>query len=146
MKNWLKILLALAVIGIIAAILVYVFVYNKPHKNIEKAKAEFSVNADSLFHQFQQNNEFYSHKYNGKVIEITGKISKTELTDSSAVTIFVFSQGLFGDEGIRCNMLPKYFPDARKLVTGQEVSIKGLCAGYNGTDVVLDECSFKTNY
>lgn len=142
MNKWLKILIILFSTVIVSGTAVYIFVYNKPHKNYERSKPDFSLRADTLFTQFLNNAAYYGQMYNGKVLEITGKISKTEISDSSAVIIFVFSQGMFGDEGIRCNMMPKFHTDAVKLVSGQEVRIKGFCAGYNGTDVEINECSF----
>jgi hypothetical protein len=55
--------------------------------------------------------------------------------------VFVFEQGDFGDEGIRCTMLPKYNFEAGKLQPDVEIKVKGYCTGYNETDVILEKCS-----
>jgi len=80
-----------------------------------------------------------AQKYNGKIIEIIGKFVKIESNDSLSVVVFVFKQGDFGDEGIRCTLLPHCKQHAAQLNPGAEIHIKGLCAGYNDTDVIYRE-------
>ena len=70
-----------------------------------------------------------------------GKLSKIEASDSLVTAVFVFGQGDFGDEGIRCSMLPKYSFEAGKLQPDGEIKVKGYCTGYNETDVILEKCS-----
>ena len=108
MKTWLKILIALFVLGIIAIILVYVFIYNKPHPDFEKMKPAYSMNAADLYNAFLSDSKGSDARYSGKVIEINGKVDRVESNDSTVVAVFVFNQGIFGDEGIRCFMLKKY--------------------------------------
>ena len=141
MKIWMKILLGLLVIGIIAAFLVYKYIYNKQHPNYENIEASFSLNAQDLYQAFKDNKDAGAGKYNGKVVALTGKLSKVEAVDSIVTAVFVFDQGDFGDEGIRCTMLKKFNEAAKKLQPDGEVKIKGYCTGYNETDVILEKCS-----
>jgi len=143
MKTWLKIILIIFIIGTISALLVYHFVINKPHPDYEKETATYSLKANDLFNAFKNNRKTSEAKYNGQVIEISGIFSKTEKTDSSAVVVFAFNQGMFGDEGIRCTLLPKYKTAIDNFVTGTEIKIKGFCSGYNDTDVILIKCSIQ---
>lgn len=48
MKRYLKIIGILAVLCIVAALLIYKFIYNKPHRDYEKAKAEFTIEASAM--------------------------------------------------------------------------------------------------
>lgn len=141
MKTWLKILLGLAVLGIIAAVLVYVFVYNKPHPDYEKLTAAYSLAPQELYSSFTANKDEAQKKYNGQLIELTGVLNKIETADSLVIAVFVFNQGMFGDEGVRCTMLPKYNLEAQSLQPGGTVKIKGYCTGFNDTDVILEQCS-----
>jgi hypothetical protein len=50
------------------------------------------------------------------------------------------SEGLFGDEGIRCTMLSKFNEKAKDLVDNTNVKLKGYCTGYNDTDVIIEKC------
>ena len=140
MNKWLKISIALALIGIIAAGLGYKFVYNKPHKDYEIAKADFSLTCQELFSDYQNNKHVAEQNFNGKVIEISGFLDKIETPDSMTIAVFVLSNGMFGDEGIRCTMLPNHSENIMSYA-GKEVKIKGYCTGYNDTDVILEKCS-----
>ncbi|MCX6306999.1 MAG: hypothetical protein NT040_18705 [Bacteroidetes bacterium] len=141
MKTWIKILLGLVVVGIIALLLVYKFVYNKQHPDYENLEPAFTVTAQDLYQAYKTNKEAASAKYNGKIIALTGKLSKMETADSLVTAVFVFNQGDFGDEGLRCTMLKKFNDAADKLQPDGEVKLKGYCTGYNETDVVLEKCS-----
>lgn len=141
MKKWIKIILVLAALGIIAALLVYKFYINKGHPDFEKLPAEYSVSASDLYKSYLSNKDSSDKIFNGKVIEINGAISSVELIDSLVIATFVFNQGDFGDEGIRCTMLEKYKEETQKLMPGTEIKIKGFCSGYNDTDVILEKAS-----
>jgi len=141
MKTWVKIVLGLIVIGIIALFLVYKFVYNKQHPDYENIEASYTLNAQDLYQAYRSDRDAASAKYNGKMIALTGNLSKIEAADSLVTAVFVFSQGDFGDEGIRCTMLPKFNTEAGKLQPDGEVKVKGYCTGFNETDVILEKCS-----
>ncbi|MCF8230702.1 MAG: OB-fold putative lipoprotein [Bacteroidales bacterium] len=142
MRKTLKIIGILALIGIIAAFLVYRFVYNKPHPDYEKEVAEYTLSAKEFYDEFKNQTVAANKKYTGKMIQVKGELDKVIQTDSLTIGVFVFSTGMFGNEGIRCTLLPKYNQKAKNLSTPANVSIKGLCTGYNDTDVIMEHCSF----
>jgi hypothetical protein len=129
------------VIGVITASLIFAFVYNKAHKDFEKMKPDHTLSASELYNSCIANTTGSETKYNGKVIEVTGTLTKVESTDSLVIAVFVFNQGMFGDEGIRCTMLPKFNEEAKKLQPGNQCNIKGYCTGFNDPDVILEQCS-----
>jgi hypothetical protein len=143
MKKWMKIILIIAAIGIIAALLIYKFYINKPQKDIENASADFTLKTEDLYKEFTTNKKhadsLYTHDKN--VIEITGKIDKIVIADSLVIAVFVFAHDDFGDAGIRCTFLPKYSDEAKKITIGSTVKIKGCCKGFNDPDVTLEKCS-----
>jgi len=141
MKLWIKIILGLAIAGIVAAFLIYHFVINKPHPNFEKIKPDYTLDAGAFYNEFKTTRENASKLYNGKVIEISGKLSRVESADTLTIAVFIFSKGMFGDEGIRCVMLKKYSEDAKKLKPDGTIRIKGYCTGFNETDVIIEHCS-----
>jgi hypothetical protein len=141
MKTWGKIILSLFVVVIIALVLGYVFVYNKSHPDYEKMKPDFTLTASELYSSFNANTTESETKYNGKILSVSGTLTKVESTDSLVIAVFVFNQGIFGDEGIRCTMLPKFNDDTKKLQPENVYNIKGYCTGFNDPDVILEQCS-----
>ena len=144
MKKLLMIVGILAVAGIIGGMYGWFFVYNKPHRDYEKAKADYVVTAGECYQKYAGGTDVEC-EYTGKVLQISGKPSLVEQADSLVILAFVFNEGMFGDEGIRCTMLPAYNETTLALNTDRGVTVKGFCSGYNGTDVVLEQCSIVNN-
>jgi hypothetical protein len=140
-KNILKAAIALFVIGIVSAGLVYKFVINKPHKDFEKARPAYIVSATDLFDSFRSDRELAEKKYNGQVVMLSGKLDKIETSEDHVTGVFVFDQGMFGEEGVRCTMLPNHSSNLKAIPEGSEVQLKGFLTGYNETDVILEQCS-----
>jgi len=46
---------------------------------------------------------------------------------------------MFGNEGVRVSMLQN--EQLSEITTGQNITLKGFCTGYNQTDVVLEHGS-----
>ncbi len=141
MKTWLKILLGLCVLGMVAGVLVYFFIYNKPHPDFENLTADFSLSAEKLYKAYSTNQATANQLYLGKMIELEGQLSRIEVADSLVIAVFVFGQGDFGDTGIRCTMLSKYNEEANKLKPDGTIRIKGFCTGFSGSDVIVEQCS-----
>ncbi len=143
MKKWFKILLLLATVGIVTAINYYEFVINKPHPDYDKLSAKYSLTANDLYNQFTTKRKESETKYNGEVVEISGKCKNIEQNDTMAIAVFSFKEGMFGDEGIRCTLLPKYKSEISNYKKDSYIKIKGYCSGYNDVDVVLIKCSIQ---
>lgn len=144
MKRWIKILLTLMGTGAVAALLVYVFVYNKPHEDYEKKDADFKLSAEDFFNECKNDQEASKLKYNDKVVQVSGILTKIEDADTLVTMVYVFEEGMFGDAGVRCEMLEKYNEKARNIRIGEEVSIKGFYTGFI-EDANLKYCSIVDN-
>lgn len=142
MKNWLKILIALAVVGAIAVFLVLKFYVNKPHADIENATPAYTMAASELWKQYNTDLKLSDSLYTGKVIEVTGNLSRADKSDTLTFAVFVMeADSMFGDKSIRCEMLPKYGAETSSIAPGTEVKIKGFCNGFDQTDVKFSKCS-----
>jgi hypothetical protein len=137
MKNWIKIGIVLIIIGMIGAYVGYKFVYNKPHTDFEKAKAEYSLTAEELFSAYRANADEAGQKYNGRVIEVSGIISEIEQMEEAATAVFIFDLGMFGPEGVRVTMLSNHREALKNHPKGKSIRLKGFNAGYNESDVIL---------
>ena len=138
MKKVIKITGVLFLAAVLAAAYIWFFVYNKPHRNFEKAKPVIVESARKSYQDFKANPRAAEA---GKVIEIYGVPAGIEHSDSLVVVVFAFQKGMFGNEGVRCTVLPHYRKEAAALSLRDTVYIKGFCSGYNGTDVILEDCS-----
>lgn len=148
MKTEIRIFLAVAFIaGSISAILVWKNVINKPHRNIEEARADFSLAAADLCHEFTSAADSSQQKYQGRVILITGVILRVEARDS------VSSVEMQGNAAydIVMEVLPEYNEAAKSLKPGETKAIKGLYVGWEEGipdfdmkgAIKLKKCSFK---
>lgn len=141
MKKYWKILAGLAVAGALAALYVFVFVVNKSHPDYEKARADFSVEARSIFDAYRADAAKASKTYDGKILEISGVLSGVESSGAEVIAFFVLEEGMFGPEGIRVRMLQNQHLASQALSAGNLVKLKGYVTGYNETDVLLEHGS-----
>jgi hypothetical protein len=140
MKTWLIILIVLFILGIIAGVLGYVFIYNKPHRDFAAAKPVLHLTAAELYDAFISDPEGSNEKFAGKIIQVEGSLDNFEESGELVILVFTFDDGAFGPEGVRCTVLPEVNERARNIQIGDYIKIKGLCTGFTG-DVIMDKCS-----
>lgn len=145
MNKYVKIGLILLVTGALAAYLVYEFVINKSHPDYENLEPDYIVSAEQLYNDFVSDRSAAEQKYNGKMIQLSGVLDQIDQPDSLVIAVFVFNEGMFGDEGIRATMLPSHQQKLLKAKAGSEISLKGFCTGYNDVDVILEKSSLIEN-
>lgn len=126
-------------IVLLAAISVFIYSlyqYNKPHRNIGKEKASFSLSVEELYSQFEANIDQASTKYADKVMTLSGKIAKVEQNQSGGFNVLMKGENL----RINCEMDPAARINTENLKTDLPVKIKGLFIGF---DDLLQEVQFK---
>ncbi|HAW50845.1 MAG TPA: hypothetical protein DCX54_00740 [Flavobacteriales bacterium] len=123
--------------------LAYEFVYNKKHPDFKELEANYKLSAEQLYTEFTSDNEASSLKYNGKMIVVSGTPTRIDIEDTLTIAVFVFNEGMFGDEGVRCTFLTSVGHDIQEGASLKGFDIKGYCSGYNDVDVVLEKCSFE---
>lgn len=120
------VVIALVVIG--AAIGLKMFY--KPHDDINKMKPDFKVQASELIQEFEKQEDASSAKYDGKVLEINGKVSsKNQLPNG--ITLLMLEDEM---QGISCQLDSNWVTAHRSVIEslepGKPVTIKGVCKGY----------------
>ena len=114
----------IVLLGILLIIvLVYSYVY-QDHRDIEKEKAEFTMDADIIIKEFSMNSQSSETKYLNKTIEVKGYVTN-QSEKSISLNGNIFCQ--FSEQ------VPL------KLKTNIEISIKGRFIGY---DNLLEELKF----
>lgn len=133
MKAYLKYILLLAVL----AIGVGVYMYNKPHQNIKKAKADFKLEATELFSQFEADEASANEKYLDKLIQVSGIVTDTAIDEAGQVSITLDAgNSMFG---IICKLDDLTKHKRTTFQPGEKINLKGVCTGML-MDVVLVRC------
>jgi len=102
----------------------------KPHADVTKLDAEFKLEAIQLMDEFQKEENAATTKYSEKVLEISGKlVAKNKLPNGTDLLVLEDEM-----QGISCQ-LDSVWSAAnqiiiQKLVTGNPVTVKGICKGY----------------
>ena len=141
MKRISKLAAFLFLIIAIAVGFYYYLSLKNEHPDYKTLKPDYVVEASVLYDQFKNESEKSIYRYGGKVLQITGEITSIEKIDSLTIAVYVFNEGDFGNEGIRCTFLSAEGDAIEDIVDIQGTSIKGFCSGFNDTDVILEKCS-----
>jgi RecJ-like exonuclease len=109
--------------------------YVKPHQSAAGETAAVTIEADSLYHQYQADEHSADQKFLGKVIEVSGKLSEIQHSGNSEIWIL---SPQTGGGGINCQLFAgtKIDPEPK---TGDVVTVKGRCTGFL-LDVNLADC------
>lgn len=127
MKNWKKTGIILLLLFLVAAGGV-VWVYNKPHKNIQSAKPDFQVGVNEWMAEFSKSDSLAHATYFEKVIELTGVIAQVQEVDSVSMLTFTSEEGNFQ---LSCMMDAL---DNSPLQANEPIRLKCLYAGYLSPD------------
>ncbi|MCB0648501.1 MAG: hypothetical protein KDC49_17650 [Saprospiraceae bacterium] len=129
MKKYLLIIIALIVV--LGGSTAY-YMYNKKSASIEDLKTDVSVDASALVSAYESDEDAANTEYLEKVIEVSGKVDKSETKDGIQ-SIYLQTEGGMGT--VLCQMEE----EITAPVSGENIKIKGICTGYL-MDVVLVKC------
>lgn len=126
------IIAALVVIGLATGI----YMWNKPHKNMQRASADLTISAPDLMTAFNEDETAANAKYLDKVIAVKGKVLETN-TNGEVTTVSLLTNDDFG--AISCELDQMSKQSRTAFAAGEEITLKGICAGKT-IDVVLVRC------
>ncbi len=133
MKKYLKYIILLVFIGGAFGF----YMYNKPHKNISKAKTDLELSAIQLFADFENNEADANTKYLDKVMEVEGVVKEITKDENGLTSITLDAGGeMFG---VICQMDNLAKHKRTDFKEGETVKFKGICTGVL-MDVVLVRC------
>ncbi len=105
----------------------------KKNPDIEDKKADFTVSSTDLISECEKADTAINRKYNDKILEIKGKVSKTIPGDS--ITSVIMDEGKTAT--ITIEMYARHNELAKNLKVGDEVTIKALYISYLPADPIL---------
>ncbi|MDX1477174.1 MAG: hypothetical protein R3301_05680 [Saprospiraceae bacterium] len=131
MKRLIRIALVLAAIGVGVG----VYMWNKPHRNIAKAKPARTTTAAALVQTYQDDERAANAQYLGEIIQVSGTVRAVETSDDGTSQILLASDDLMAS--VSCNLQADQ--DVSGINPGDEVTVKGECTGIL-MDVVVERC------
>jgi hypothetical protein len=138
-KKWIWLIILLAVFA--AAFYAYKE-YNRGNPDMKEARADFILSAGQVVNEFESDDRTASEKYNGKTLELTGKIRSIEKDEDDHHTIVLGERGSLSST--RCAMDTTYHLGTGGLAEGSSITVRGVCTGYNkdemglGSDLILN--------
>lgn len=148
-KKLVRLGLKLAIAGFVIAIVVALYLFNMPARDVQGAKVDYSVTATKLVNEYLENNQTANAKYlaedgESKILEIKGVVK--EITTNFNNETVVVLNGPQGKANVNCTFLPE---SNENIKVGKEISIKGVIqsgASYDDdlemyTDVVIGKVS-----
>ena len=133
-----KIIFLLAGTIVIIIMIIGLSMYFKPHRDTSSMRPDHIIADSELFNAYTNKFDYAQKNYTDKIIELYGELSEIELADEHTTLIFHLNDGVFGSEGIRCNFS---ISEPSDVQIGDIVRIRGICDGYNETDVILSNCT-----
>ncbi len=125
--------------GGLIAVAVAVYMYNKPHENIEKTKADFTLTAMELAEAFQENEEAANTRYLGKILVVSGEVKLLGSSEDGSLSYSLFDPF----NGVTCTLNAEYVrlnsSGISLIEEGSQVIFKGRCDG-KLTDVRVSDC------
>jgi hypothetical protein len=118
-----------AVAGIVIAVAVGLYMFNMPHRDVQSAKADYSLNSSEIVAEYLIDADAANSKYlaadgDSKVLEITGTVSKiSEDFDGQKVVLLKSDSD---KAGVSATFTPETNANTEKLQVGQSVTIKGV--------------------
>ena len=130
-----SIIIAASIIIIVLAVAGWKIVFKPAAISVASQKADISIDAATLLHDFETNEKAANAKYLDKVILVTGTVEYIK-TDSAGFTVYLTEDGV---SGVLCSF-DRNAVDSKIFRKGEKASVKGICSGYL-MDVVLNKCS-----
>ncbi|GAA4271587.1 hypothetical protein GCM10022258_08810 [Aquimarina gracilis] len=115
---------------------VYYTLYNKPHIDVAKSSPNISIASNTIVNDFEEDENRANVKYLEQIIEVTGTIIETSITNGKGVVV-IGAADTFGS--IMCHLSHEENEKIWTLNKGQQITIKGICTGYL-MDVILVKC------
>ncbi|MEX2380171.1 MAG: hypothetical protein WD530_05475 [Vicingaceae bacterium] len=128
-----KILITVLILALIVAGGIAFYQFNRGVSTLENVNADYEMTADDLYNAFETDEEVALEKYEGKVIQLSGKIADMKKTDKGNNLTLEAEGAMMG--GVNCTF--RALDDDLKV--GDSIRLKGRCQGFL-MNVVLNNC------
>lgn len=126
-----------ALIALVIGVVTALIMYNKPHTDVSKTKADITLEANTLLSAFENDEQTANTKYLEKIVAVKGIITAITFDDEGYGIISLQSENGMGS--VLCHLQNKETTEISNLKINQALQIKGICTGYL-MDVILVKC------
>ena len=140
-KRIIKAGIILVAVGVVIAGAVGLYLFNMPHRNVQKAATDYSLTSSQIVAEYLTDKESANKKYlsddgDSKVLEITGVVSKIseDFNDQKVVLL----KGADDKAGVSASFTTETNANAAKLQVGETVTVKGVVRSGASYDEDLD--------
>lgn len=119
----------------IGAYLTYNWV-NKPVVDMSMAECKSRLSSVELFDVYSSRESYADSCYSGQIIEVFGKVRSLSADGPNKSMVLETNDMIFG---IDCGIDSTHHQKLNQIKEGNDISIRGECAGLNG-DVVMVRC------
>ncbi len=131
--NKVKIILIVLLVGALTGAAVGIYMWNKPHEQIEDVKG-IEVSVADLAGAFSQDEAKANEKYLNKALTVKGTVTETQQNQDGGLVIILAGEDPMAT--VQCTMRDKDV----KAEVGGEVIVKGFCTGSSLFGVLLSNC------
>ncbi len=140
-RKVIKVVLTIVVVGIAAAASVALYLFNKPHRDIQSASVDFALTGHALVQEYltsahEANQKYLDDSGDSKIMAVTGNVRSISRDMNSQVVVLLQDEG--DKAGVSCTFSAATNASAEKLSVGQTVTIKGVIRSGAGYDADLD--------
>lgn len=108
----------------------------KSSEAIQSTKAEFTMEAGRLYHEFWANEAEANEKYLNKIIRVSGEVVDFSAEGKQKAAVWLSAND---HHAVKCTLDPRREHRRRVFQKGGLVTFKGTCTGFSG-DVELENC------
>lgn len=128
-KKILKITLIIIGVGILTAGGVGYYMFNKPARDVQNSKTDFSYAASQIVNEYLTDAQLANDKYldeegNSKVLEISGIVAEISEDFNSQKVILLKSAG--AKAGVSCTFTSETNSNTANIQIGDQITIKGV--------------------
>jgi hypothetical protein len=136
-----KAVIIIAVAGIIIAGAVGLYMFNMPHRNVQKANADYNLTSSQIVKEYLTDKDLANKKYlsedgDSKVLKISGVVSR--ISEDYNGQKVVLLKGAGDKAGVSASFTKETNPNADKLKVSQTVTLKGVIRSGASYDKDLD--------
>jgi len=140
MNKTLKIFLIIVALGLVTGLATVYYLFNMPHRDVEKEKPAFVMTASDLYTEYSGDETKSNIKFGDQVIQVTGNIAELSI-EAYQVSITLNDEM----EGVNCALDSLSIQQNKELINhlslGDSITLKGKCDGFDMImGVVLTRC------